>query len=155
MGGTRRAKWASTNGPRLATGQKLENNNAVPTLKDKLSTTQFVITAEITPPVSSDAADLMAKAAPLKGLADAVNVTDGAGARAHLGSVTAAAILLQNGVEPILQFTCRDRNRIALQGDLLAAAALGIRNLLLLNGDDPKPATSPTPSRCSTTTPWR
>ncbi len=115
----------------------------MPTLKDKLSTTQFVITAEIAPPVSSDPADLMAKAAPLKGLADAVNVTDGAGARAHLGSVTAAAILLQNGIEPILQFTCRDRNRIALQSDLLAAAALGIRNLLLLKGDDPKAGDQP------------
>ena len=127
----------------------------MPTLKDKLSTGAFVITAEIAPPVSCDPADLMAKAAPLKGLADAVNVTDGAGAGPHLGAVTAAAILLQNGIEPILQFTCRDRNRIALQSDLMAAAALGIRNLLLLKGDDPRPATSPTPSRCSTTTPRR
>ena len=62
----------------------------MPTLKDKLAADRFVITAEIAPPVSCDAADLMAKAAPLKGLADAVNVTDGAGARAHLGSVAAA-----------------------------------------------------------------
>ena len=85
----------------------------------------------------------MAKAAPLKGLADAVNVTDGAGARAHLGAVTAAAILMQDGIEPILQFTCRDRNRIALQSDLMAAAALGIRNLLLLKGDDPKQGDQP------------
>ena len=60
---------------------------AMHTLKDKLAADRFVITAEIAPPVSCDAADLMAKAAPLKGLADAVNVTDGAGARAHLGSV--------------------------------------------------------------------
>ena len=113
------------------------------TLKDKLASDRFVITAEIAPPVSCDAADLMAKAAPLKGLADAVNVTDGAGARAHLGAVTAAAILLQDGIEPILQFTCRDRNRIALQSDLMAAAALGIRNLLLLKGDDPKQGDQP------------
>lgn len=113
------------------------------TLKEKLAAGQFVITAEIAPPVSCDPADLLAKAAPLKGLAAAVNVTDGAGARAHMGSVAAAAILLQDGIEPILQFTCRDRNRIALQSDLMAAAALGIRNLLLLKGDDPKQGDQP------------
>ena len=107
------------------------------TLQEKLKSGRFVITAEITPPVSCSAADLIAKAAPFKGLADAVNVTDGAGARAHLSAVTAAGILLQNGVEPILQFTCRDRNRIALQSDLMAAAALGVQNLLMLKGDDP------------------
>jgi methylenetetrahydrofolate reductase (NADPH) len=115
----------------------------VNTLKDKLNAGRFVITAEIAPPVSCDPADLMRKAAPLKGLADAVNVTDGAGARAHLGAVTAASILIQNGIEPILQFTCRDRNRIALQSDLLAAAAVGVRNLLLLKGDDPKQGDQP------------
>jgi methylenetetrahydrofolate reductase (NADPH) len=127
----------------LETGQELENNNFMPTLKEKLASDRFVITAEIAPPVSCDAADLMAKAAPLKGLADAVNVTDGAGARAHLGSVARAAILIQEGIEPILQFTCRDRNRIALQSELMAAAALGIRNLLLLKGDDPKQGDQP------------
>ena len=74
----------------------------VHTLKDKLAAGRFVLTAEIAPPASSDPADLIAKAAPLKGLADAINVTDGAGARAHLGSVTAAAILREQGIEPIL-----------------------------------------------------
>ena len=64
------------------------------TLKDKLRAGRFVITAEITPPVSADPAELLAKALPLKGLADAVNVTDGAGARPHLGAVTAAAMLV-------------------------------------------------------------
>ena len=113
------------------------------TLQEKLKSGRFVITAEITPPVSCDADDLIAKAAPFKGLADAVNVTDGAGARAHLGAVTAAGILLSNGVEPILQFTCRDRNRIALQSDLMAAAALGVQNLLMLKGDDPKQGDQP------------
>src|SRR3954447_5981238 len=105
------------------------------TLKEKLASDRFVITAEIAPPVSCDAADLMAKAAPLKGLADAVNVTDGAAARPHRGRVAAAAILIQEGIEPILQLACRDRNRIALQSELMAAAALGIRNLLPLKGD--------------------
>ena len=117
--------------------------NSPDTLKDKLAARRFVVTAEITPPASFDAADLLAKALPLKGLADAVNVTDGAGARAHLGAVTAAGLLLQKGIEPILQFTCRDRNRIALQSDLMAAAALGIRNLLMLKGDDPKQGDQP------------
>ncbi len=113
------------------------------TFKDKIEAGRFVITAEIAPPVTCDAGEMIAKAAPLKGLADAVNVTDGAGARAHLGAVTAAGLLLQNGIEPILQLTCRDRNRIALQSDLMAAAALGVRNLLILTGDDPKQGDQP------------
>jgi methylenetetrahydrofolate reductase (NADPH) len=121
----------------------LENKGAVKTLKEKLAARQFVITAEVTPPVSCDAADLLAKAAPLKGLADAVNVTDGAGARPHLDAVAAAAILIQGGIEPILQFNCRDSNRIGLQSELMGAAALGIRNLLLLKGDDPKQGDQP------------
>ena len=80
-------------------------------LEDSLKAGKFVLTAEITPPVSCDRDDLLAKAVPLRGLADAVNVTDGAGARAHMDSVTAATILKMNGIEPILQLTCRDRNR--------------------------------------------
>jgi methylenetetrahydrofolate reductase (NADPH) len=107
------------------------------TLQDKLLGRRFVITAEVTPPVSFDRGELLAKALPLKGLADAVNVTDGAGARPHLGSVAAAAMLVEAGLEPVLQLTCRDRNRIALQSDLISAAASGIRNLLMLRGDDP------------------
>ena len=113
------------------------------TLKDKLASDRFVITAEITPPVSCDAADLVVKASPLKGMADAINVTDGAGARAHLDAVAAAAIPIREGIEPILQFNCRDSNRIALQSELMGAAALGIRNLLLLKGDDPKQGDQP------------
>ena len=113
------------------------------TLQDKLRAGRFVITAEVTPPVSADPAELLAKAAPLKGLADAVNVTDGAGARPHLGAVTAAALLVQAGIEPVLQLTCRDRNRIALQSDLISAAASGVRNLLMLRGDDPSAGDQP------------
>jgi methylenetetrahydrofolate reductase (NADPH) len=104
---------------------------------------QFVLTAEIAPPLSCDPNDLLAKALPLRGLADAVNVTDGASARAHLGALAAAALLIGEDIEPILQFTCRDRNRIALQSDMLGAAALGVRNLLLLTGDDPKAGDQP------------
>lgn len=112
-------------------------------LAERLRGGAFVVTAEIIPPVSCDPQDLMDKALPLRGLADAVNVTDGAGARVHLGAVTAAAILARAGIEPILQLTCRDRNRIALQGELLAAAASGVHNLLLLAGDQPSAGDQP------------
>jgi methylenetetrahydrofolate reductase (NADPH) len=104
---------------------------------------RFVLTAEVKPPVSCDPEDLLRDALPLKGLADAVNVTDGAGAHVHLGALAAAYILAQNGIEPILQLTCRDRNRLALQSDLLAAAALGLENLLILRGDDPTAGDQP------------
>ena len=113
------------------------------TLRDKLVARRFVITAEVTPPVSIDRGELIAKSLPLKGLADAVNITDAAGARPHLGAVTSAAILVEQGIEPVLQLTCRDRNRIALQSDLLSAAASGIRNLLMLRGDDPSAGDQP------------
>lgn len=113
------------------------------TLQDKLRAKSFVITAEVTPPVSADRGELLAKALPLKGLADAVNVTDAAGARPHLGAVTSAVILVEQGIEPVLQLTCRDRNRIALQSDLLSAAASGVRNLLMLRGDDPSAGDQP------------
>jgi methylenetetrahydrofolate reductase (NADPH) len=113
------------------------------TLQEKLRASRFVITAEVTPPVSADRGELLAKARPLKGLADAVNITDGAGARPHLGAVTAAAMLVEQGIEPILQLTCRDRNRIALQSDLLSAAASGVRNLLMIRGDDPSAGDQP------------
>jgi methylenetetrahydrofolate reductase (NADPH) len=108
-----------------------------PALEQRLRAGAFVLTAEVVPPASCAADDLLKKALPLRSLADAVNVTDGAGARAHMGATAAAALLLQHGIEPILQLACRDRNRIALQGELMGAAALGIRNLLLLRGDDP------------------
>lgn len=85
----------------------------------------------------------MAQAAPLRGRAHAINVTDAAGARTAISSLAAAAILRGAGYEPILQMTCRDRNRIALAGDLLGAAALGIANLLILHGDDPSQGDAP------------
>ena len=112
-------------------------------LQEKLRAGRFVITAEVTPPVSTDRAELIAKAVPLKGKADAVNITDSAGARATLGAVIAASILVEAGIEPILQVTCRDRNRIALQSDLISAAASGVRNLLMLRGDDPSAGDQP------------
>src|SRR5512145_1604678 len=112
-------------------------------LREQLRAGRFVVTAEIVPPVACDRAALAPKIQALKAAADAVNVTDGAGARVHMGSLAAAVLLLEAGVEPILQITCRDRNRLALQSDLLAAATLRIENLLLLRGDDPSVGDQP------------
>lgn len=112
-------------------------------LQARLNGGDFVVTAEITPPVSTDPAEFLSRAMPLKGLVTAVNVTDGAGAKVHLSSLAAAYFLVQNGIEPIFQMTCRDRNRLALQGDILGAVSLGIRNMLMLAGDDPKAGDQP------------
>jgi len=112
-------------------------------LQARLRSGQFVVTAEITPPVSTDPAEFLRRAMPLKGLATAVNVTDGAGAKVHLSSLATAHFLVSSGIEPIFQMTCRDRNRLALQGDLLGALSLGIRNVLVLGGDDPKAGDQP------------
>jgi methylenetetrahydrofolate reductase (NADPH) len=111
--------------------------------RDRLKARQFVITAEITPPVSCVRDDLVALARPLVGAADAVNVTDGAGAQPHISALAAASILAAEGIEPIVQFVCRDKNRIALQSDLMAAGALNLRNLLILRGDDPSAGDQP------------
>jgi len=112
-------------------------------LQSRLRSGQFVVTAEITPPVSTDPAEFLKRALPLKGLVTAVNVTDGAGAKVHLSSLAAAHFLVQTGIEPIFQMTCRDRNRLALQGDILGAAALGIHNILVLAGDNPAAGDQP------------
>ena len=116
---------------------------AVSTLQRRLDEGRFCVTAEVTPPLTADPADFVARAMPLKDVAAAVNVTDGAGAKSHMASLAAAHFLVQSGIEPILQMTCRDRNRIALQSDLLGAVALGIRNVLILGGDDPKAGDQP------------
>jgi methylenetetrahydrofolate reductase (NADH) len=109
----------------------------------QLALGRFTVTAELVPPVSTDPGDVAARALPLKGKVAAVNVTDGAGARAHLSSLVTARILLDHGIEPILQMTCRDRNRLALESELLGALALGVRNVLVLTGDDPKAGNQP------------
>jgi methylenetetrahydrofolate reductase (NADPH) len=112
-------------------------------LQRRLAAGEFAITAEITPPLSADPEALLDKVRPLAGLADAVNVTDGASARPHLDTLTAAGLMLREGIEPVLQVTCRDRNRIALQSLLIGAAAQGIHNVLALTGDDPKAGDQP------------
>ncbi len=104
---------------------------------------QFALTAETSPPDAGAPGPVLARAGALKGLADAVNVTDGAGARSHMSALAAAAVLARHGIEPVLQFTVRDRNRMALQADLLGAGALGIPNILCLHGDDVKKGDQP------------
>jgi len=96
---------------------------------------RFVVTAELSPPDSADPADILKRAAPFRGLVDAVNVTDSAGANCHMSSLAAASLLVRDGYEPVFQTACRDRNRIAIQADLVGAAALGIRNVLAVTGD--------------------
>ena len=112
-------------------------------LQQKLLDKVFVYTAETTPPDASNKETLLKNVMPLKGAADAVNVTDSPGAKVHMSSLTAAIILAQNGIDPILQLTVRDRNRLALQGDLIGASALGVNNILCLKGDDPKNGDQP------------
>ena len=95
----------------------------------------FVVTAELGPPKGPDAEVIKKKAALLRDVCDAVNVTDNQTAIVRMSSAAACALLVQEGLEPIMQMTCRDRNRLAIQADLFGAVALGIRNLLCLTGD--------------------
>jgi len=95
----------------------------------------FAVTAELGPPQSADAEVIRRKAKLLKGVADAVNITDNQTAIVRMSSIGAGAIALQEGLEPVIQMTCRDRNRLAMQSDLLGAYALGLRNVLCLTGD--------------------
>jgi methylenetetrahydrofolate reductase (NADPH) len=107
----------------------------ISTLQRKLDAGEFVITAEVCPPKGADCSEFLARAKALRGIADAVNVTDNQGANMRISPLAASALLVREGIEPIFQITCRDRNRMALQSDLLGAAALGIRNILALTGD--------------------
>jgi len=112
-------------------------------LRKLLNEKKFVFTAETSPPDSGSKVDVINQVNCLKGLADAINVTDGAGANSHMSALATAAIVAQNGIEPILQFTTRDRNRIAIQGDLLGGWALNIPNILCLYGDEVKGGDQP------------
>jgi 5,10-methylenetetrahydrofolate reductase len=95
----------------------------------------FAVTSELGPPQSADGEVIRNKARLLKGSADAVNITDNQTAIVRMSSIGAGAIVVQEGLEPIIQMTCRDRNRLAIQSDIMGAHALGIRNLLCLTGD--------------------
>lgn len=106
------------------------------TLARKLAEGRFVITAELAPPRGSDMSAFLGMAGFVAPHVDAINVTDNQGANMRMTPLVAAALLVREGIEPIMQITCRDRNRLALQSDLLGAAAMGIHNLLALTGDD-------------------
>jgi methylenetetrahydrofolate reductase (NADPH) len=98
----------------------------------------FTVTAEIGPPRGADADAITRKVSQLRGWVAAVNITDNQGAAVRLSSWAGSLAAMAAGVEPIMQMTCRDRNRIALQSDLLGAAAMGIPNILVMTGDHPK-----------------
>ena len=104
-------------------------------LEAVLAAGHFAVTVEIGPPRGWDPGPVREKAALLKGLADGYNVTDNQTAVVRMSSIAASAILVEEGLDPVMQMVCRDRNRIAMQSDLLGAAALGIRNCLCLSGD--------------------
>ncbi len=112
--------------PQTSSGSRLES---------LLASGSFAVTAEFSPPDSADPAEVYAQLDHFRGHVDGINVTDGSGANCHMSSLGVSALLVQAGCEPVMQIACRDRNRIAIQGDILGAAALGVRNLLCLTGD--------------------
>ncbi len=107
-------------------------------LEQLLSENKFAITAEIAPPLSASPEDLVKKIQMLKECVDAVNFTDNPSSTPRMSSLACSLIALQNGVEPVLQIAARDRTRMGLQGEVLGASALGIRNILCLTGDHPR-----------------
>jgi methylenetetrahydrofolate reductase (NADPH) len=114
--------------PRTATGS----------FRQRLQAGKFAVTAEIGPPRGADTAPVARKAAVLRGWVDAVNITDNQGATVKLSSLAGSVAAHRAGLEPIMQLTCRDRNRIALQSELLSASALGVPNVLIMTGDHPR-----------------
>ena len=105
-------------------------------LEQVLRAGHFAVTAELNAPDSADPKDVYANVLALGDVCDGINATDGSGANCHMSSVACCALMAKAGYEPILQVSCRDRNRIAIQGDLLGAPALGVHNVLCLTGDD-------------------
>ena len=106
-------------------------------LEKSLKKGKFCITAELVPALSTNQDTILQEVEPIRGLVEAVNITDGAAAKTAMSSIAAATILATHDIEPVLQLTCRDRNRIALCADLIGSASFGICNLLPLTGDDP------------------
>lgn len=104
----------------------------------------FAVTGELGPPQSADGEVIRKKASLLKGIVDAVNITDNQTAVVRMSSIASGVIAMQCGLEPVVQMTCRDRNRLAMQADLLGAYALGVRNLLCLTGDHQTMGNHPT-----------
>jgi methylenetetrahydrofolate reductase (NADH) len=106
--------------------------------EDKIRSGRFVVTTELTPPKGIDLSEFFAKAEALRGLVDAINITESPRARMAVEPKSVGHLLQDRGVEAIVQITARDRNRIAIQADLLGGCVLGIRNFLFMTGDDPK-----------------
>ena len=104
-------------------------------LQNLFANKDFVITSEVSSPDASTHSTLIQRLDHLKHSCDAINATDASGAHCHMSSIAASKIMLEQGIEPILQISCRDRNRIAIQGDVVGAHALGIRNCLLYTSD--------------------
>jgi methylenetetrahydrofolate reductase (NADPH) len=104
-------------------------------LERVLRSGRFAVTAELNPPDSADPHSVYERALVLAEVCDAINATDASGANVHMSSVGVCALLTRAGYEPVMQVSCRDRNRIAIQGDLLGAAAMGVKNVLCLTGD--------------------
>ena len=121
----------------------LEVNTDGHSLKNAIQRGEFLITAEATPPKGGSIQHMVEQAMLLKGRVHAVNITDGSRAVMRMSSLASAVILQRHGIEPICQIACRDRNRIALQADLMGAHALGIRNILALTGDPIKAGDCP------------
>src|SRR3954451_10671589 len=96
---------------------------------------RFAVTAELNPPDSADPRDVYDRALVLSEVCDAINATDASGANCHMSSVGICSLLTRAGYAVIMQISCRDRNRIAIQGDVLGAAAMGVANILCLTGD--------------------
>jgi len=107
------------------------------TFKEKIQAHKFLVTSEISPPKGIQSKQFLEDAELIRGKVDGINVTDSQSSVMRLGSLAVSSLLKQKGFEPIYQLTCRDRNRLALQSDLLSAAALGIQNVLILTGDHP------------------
>lgn len=112
-------------------------------LRDMLEAGEFVVTGEVAPPKGADLSSMHASVDLLAPHCHALNVTDNQGASLHLSSLAASKAILDRGIEPIFQQTCRDRNRLALQSDLLAAWSLGLENVLVVTGDDPRAGDHP------------
>ena len=104
---------------------------------EALQSDKFLVTAELNPPKGTDLSEMMKKAELLRGWVDAFNITDSAGANMTMAPIAAAVRLKEEGLEPNIQMTSRDRNRIAIQGDMLASAALGVTTIVLMGGDKP------------------
>ncbi len=104
-------------------------------LEQVLRSGGFAVTSELNPPDSADPEDVFAAATPLAEVTDAINATDASGANCHMSSIGICSLLTRRGLGTVYQISCRDRNRIAIQGDVLGAAAMGVRNVLCLTGD--------------------